>query len=420
MYQTHHINRYAVASLWALAAAGAAPSAGLATTITGWNTDNVVVDTSNTTGVTGVSAVYDKTGTGGTTVPPGATKTGGIAFTPDEAISPGLKVQPESYPDTGQGATLQLDGCIMTSNPNATCTSGFQSGKRVKQLITSFEPVDLVFDIEPSDGMTAYQVFGRLIKESSAPLAGATVELGFGVGDAFVAATPEDQLRFSTTFTAQPNNSGLSSTSQFPFGLFGDADDSPNFLLDGFFAKDRSGFNLIQTETTISTAGFYGAYGDIFGPWNSRESVVEGLFWDFDNNADTDNLLMAWQIGADQWEARRIVGETCDVNDSTNCTPGMTLDEDDYFVGTYGEVLAFLEAGNPQFSIFDPGPIEDLANLNLNYAIELGDLGQRTSFTLQTSVTPVPLPTGMPLLLGGLGMIAILRRRIATNGTRSL
>ena len=74
----------------------------------------------------------------------------------------------------------------------------------------------------------------------------------------------------------------------------------------------------------------------------------------------------------------------------------------------------------------DPGPIEDLSNLNLNYAIALGDLSSLfpnfgtdglASFTLRTTVfavddlAPVPLPAGAPLLLAGFAALGWMRRR---------
>ena len=299
----------------------------------------------------------------------------------------------------------------MTSNPGATCTSPFQSGKRIKQQVTGFEPVDLVFDVDnASTDDSFYQVFGRLINVTGQPLDGFKVQLGFGTGVDFVAST--GQVTFSTAFTAQPNDSGLSSTTQFPFGLFGDADDSPNFLLDGFFANDRTGLTLEQTDTTLTSTGYYGDYADLFGVWNTQQDVPEGLFWDFDNNPDTDALLMAWEIGPDEWELRRTVGETCD---ATDCTFGVTLDS--YQTGAFDDILASLtDDGDQWLDIFETGGIEDLANLNLNYALAVGDLTGYTSLTIRTTAfatepNVIPLPATAPLMAAGLGLLALVRRR---------
>ena len=388
-----------------LAACLALPAS--AATITGWNTATVEVGATPADGDTGSSVVYDRV------VPdPDAVTNGQILFTPPEAVSPGIKVVQESYEDSGPG-DLDLTGCIMTSS-GATCTSPFQSGKRIKQQMTGTDPVDLVFDVDNTrTDLSFYQVFGRLINVTGQALKGFSVELGTGVGSGFTAFTAENApVTFSFDFTAQPNSSGKSSTSQFPFGLFGDANDSPNFLLDGFFASARTGFDIVQTATTLTSNGYYGDYFNMFGHWNDQGNVPQGLFWDFDGNPDTDALLMAWQIGDDLWELRRTVGETCV---GVECTPGITLGT--YETGSYAYILSLLtDANDPWLDIFAPGAIEDLANLNLNYALALGNFGSLTNFTIRTTVFPapisaVPLPAGAPLLLAGIGALAALRRR---------
>ena len=391
-----------------------------AATITGWNTSNVAIDTSNTDGVTGSSEIYDRALNPDGSIPSGATTSGTVVFTPPEALSPGIKVQPEAYSDTGAGATLDFDGCLMTSNPGATCTSPFQSGKRIKQQVTGFDPVDLVFDVDNTDTSSSfYQVFGRLINVTGQTLDGFKVELGFGTGDDFVASS--GQVTFSTGFTAPPNDSGLSSSTQYPFGLFGAADDSPNFLLDGFFASDRTGLTLEQTDTMLMTNGNYGDYSDLFGPWNTQQDVPNGLFWDFDDDPDTDALLMAWETGDGIWELRRTVGETCDIADDTNCTFGETLDT--YKTGAFDDIVAMLtDTGDQWLDIFEMDAIEDLANLNLNYALDVSDLTGFSSFTIRTTAFPtdiapseVPLPASAPLMAAGFGLLAFVRRRRKIN-----
>lgn len=403
------------------------PLAGVqAATIVEWNTANVVVGGVVPDGETGYSVIYNGNVADGGTL----STSGQIAYSPPEAVSPGIKVQPQIYNDTGSGATLTFDGCLMTSNEPNLCDGEFQSGKRIKQQMTGFEPVDLVFNVANSREENFYQVFGRLINATGAALSGFTVQLGYGVGSGFTAFEgPNAPVTFSSLFTAQPNSSGLSSTSQFPFGLFGAAVDSPNFLLDGFFTSARTGFNLEQTDTKISSAGYYGDYRTLFGDWiGDPDALPQGLFWDFDNNEATDALLLGWKIGDDLWQVRRNVGETCGtIAGVPACTPGEQLSMFDWFTGTYDQVVDTLKAnflsefGSSEdwFANFLPGLIEDLANLNLNYALKINDFtgyGDQyanlgSSFTIRTFVAPIPLPAGAPLLIGALGALALLRRR---------
>lgn len=375
-----------------------------AATITGWNTDNVAVAPTPADGETGFSAVYD-----GDPSDPTSVTNGGIAFVPPEAISPGIFVTQEEYTQGGpDGATL--DGCIMTSNPGTTCTGEFQSGKRFKEVVTDTGPVDLVFDVDDTTDVTIYQVFSKLINNTGGDLTGFTIELGYGVGDEFIAATGSDGLSFSTEFRAPPAGSG-SSSSQNPFGLFGDAASNEHFLIDGFFDGARTGFEIDQGLTTLTSTDVYGAYADMFGDWMTKSDVPEGLFWDFDNDDSTDALLMAWEYEPGLWELRREAVEICDILDPSFCSPASTL-------GTYidGLDLSGLYAAlgiDPEF--LDFGEIEDLANLNLNYAVQVGDLFGASSFTIRTTVmpAPVPLPAGAPLLIGGLAALAMARRRKA-------
>lgn len=369
-----------------------------AASITGWNTGNVDVGITPDAGVTGFSTVFDRP------FPDvDAVTNGRIAFTPDEAVSPGIKVQPEVYTQGGPNG-ITLSGCLMTSNPNATCTSPFQSGKRIKQQMTGLGPVDLVFDINNDGSDSTYQVFHRLINQTTKLLGGFAIELGFGIGDAFTKATDTDGLQFSSAFRAQPSGSGPAST-QFPFGLFGDAASNPNFDLDGFFAAERSGFVVDFDAFTLASDGIFGPYENILGPWMSQEAVPTGAFWDNDGDESTEALLMAWLNPQGVWESRRAV-------DGMNAVSAASQ-----FFDTYDDLLADLGLGNALFQ----DDIEDLANLNLNFAIALGDLGNRSAFTLRTTVfeattTPVPLPAGAPLLIGAVGVLAAVRRRKNRRG----
>ncbi len=344
-------------------------------------------------GDTGYSIVYDRDATD-----PAAVSNGQIAFTPPEAVSPGIKVQPEVYTQGGPDG-ITLSGCPMTSNPGATCTSEFQSGKRIKQQMTGLGPLDLVFDVTGGEDTAFYQVFHRLINVTGEALKGFKVELGYGIGDAFQTVT--EGLKFAAGFRAQPTGSGPVS-SQFPFGLFGDATTNPNFTLDGFFAADRTGLNVTFADNLLASSGFYGPYDTLFAGWLSQDDVPLGGFWDNDADPLTDALLMVWFNPATQmWEVRRQVS-------ASDPTQAETIAPVSF--ATLAEAEAYLNLTLLR------GAIEDLANLNLNFGIEVGDYAY-SSFTLRTTVLPadlvaaVPLPAAAPLLAAGLGLLAMLRRR---------
>lgn len=392
-----------MAVLIALGAAGPAAAG----TITAWNTDNVAVPaTDPAPGDTGESIIYDRDPTA-----PGAVTNGKIVYTPPEGVGPGIEVENGAYTFGPIGAAPT--GCIRASAPT-TCDGPRRSGKRFKQVATADGPIDLVFDVDPTgvqdpegDIELGYRVFHRLINGTGAPLDGFTISLGTGVGDGFTQSTADDGLAFSEVAVfGDPQGPGrVSSSAFYPFSLFGDADDNPNFELSGFFDDTgRSGFGLDQTEDKISSTGFFGAYDDLFGGWLPQSLVPEGALWDNDGDDTTEALLMAWfdeSLGL--WEIRRDI-------DPDDPTKAITL-TDSIFESTFADVLDYF---GPFGSAFERDFIEDLANLNLNYAIALGDAFVGNQFTLRVQVDPIPLPAGLPLLAAALAAFGVIRRRSAS------
>jgi len=374
------------------------PTLGMATTLGAWNLDNVVESTQPAVDdVTDFSVVYQGD-------PATAETNGRIAYTPPEAISPGLVALNDPY-TSGQGT---FDGCIRAEVGGTDCATGFQTGNRFKLQLTDTGSVDLVFDVSDAvgtqggtdddgntltPGVNTYQVFGRAVNLTTQMLDSFVIELGYGVGDGFTASTANDGLSFAQSLQLGPNN--LPAFTQYPFGLFGDAPTN-NATLDGFFDNARSGFDVeFDGEDAIKSTGFYGgldtngdpglsaSYEERFGYWLSREMAPAGLLWDNDGDPLTDALVMAWQLADGTWEALRdIVDVTAGTATSILTSPLSFADQataEAYFLTTYGQALDF-EAN-----------IEDLANLNLNFGIELADtfmgwsngLGSSSTFTLR-------------------------------------
>jgi hypothetical protein len=327
---------------------------------------------------------------------------------PPKRVSPGLEVSNTGY-TTGQGT---FDGCILASS-TAECNSGFQSGKRFKEQLTDTGAVDLVFDVAAGQTDSLYQVFHRVVNLTGQKIESFSVQLGTGVGSMFSTSTTGDGLSFSSTVELGPNNQ--SAFSQYPFGLFGSEtqpNPNPNFTLGGFFdPTSRSGFNLNATnEDTLTSAGFYGAYGNIFGGWLDRSMAPDGLLWDYASGA-ADPLVMAWDNGLG-WEVRRGIDDALDGQLGV-LTAGdvFALDQSLWTTYAYGD-----QAGIEQFLLgisLDQDVIEDLANLNLNYAIALGSNFTGDSFTLRVNTVPapIPLPAAAPMLLAGLGALGFAARR---------
>lgn len=414
------------------------PGVGHAATITGWITDNVIVgpeDTDATDDVGGASVVYDQDVSDGDTT--GALSYGQVTYIAPESNTPGIKIDlgdpaaPDGLAEGYIGAKNQeFDGCIMASS-TAFCDSPFQSGKRIKQQVTGIGAIDLTFgvsDPEPDvdNEPSIYQVFHRLINVTGGELDGFTIELGTGVGDAFVASGADDGLSFAQDVAFGPDN--LAAFSQYPFGLFGGDPLNPNPLqLPGFFdTEERAGFNVTLGEDVITSDGYYGSYDDLFANWLSQEDVPDGLLYDYDPG-NADPLVMAWATDTG-WEFLRSVSDDFSLNDL-----GVTPIESQFFDYDFdndpenGLSASMFDYITENFAGLTIGEnllidaIEDLANLNLTFALSIDDAFAFDSFTMRVtptgSVIPseVPLPAGGSLLISGLlafGLIARRRRAV--------
>jgi hypothetical protein len=160
----------------------------------------------------------------------------------------------------------------------------------------------------------------------------------------------------------------------FSYGLFGEAippkDGVPSrFPNNGFFDDTRAGFNVEQScatgvacaevanpasttkplkysDTIASTTAFDSNYTTLFGDWLPSKWEPSGVFFDDDNDPNTDAVLQAWWNGS-QW-----VGN----ND-----------------GGFAPIpQATLESWG-QNSLYAISKIEDVLNLGINYIVKVGD-----------------------------------------------
>lgn len=381
-------------------ATGFFPAIAGAATMDGWNLSNVEPGPAVTGVATGESVVYDRV------LPDAnATTNGKIVYAAPEADTPGMKVSNDTFTQSGDTYT----GCILATSGTA-CDGAFQSGKRFKMQATDTGAIDLVFDVTETQSDSVYRVFQRLINVTGEALGGFKIELGTGIGGGFTASTDNDGLSFSSTVSMGPD--GASSFSQFPFGLFGSlSQPNPNPLaLPGFFdTASRAGYNVVQSLDSIVSTGFYGSYGELFGNWLSQEDVPDGLLWDYASGA-ADPLVMAWDNGS-QWEVRRGIDDSLDgVLGTISATDVYALAEAQWKTFDYDD-KAGVETFLAGITLLEDA-IEDLANLNLNFAINLGSDFRGSTFTLRTtSIAPIPLPAGLPLLLTGFAALAGLRYR---------
>lgn len=393
----------------ATAAAFLAAGSVSAAQITGWSDTNVLT-VSDSIGA-GTSTIYDRA------VPDtDARSSGVITFDGAETFSPGLKVVNDAAsgdPDDAPGGG-DVFNCIMASSA-ASCNSPRQSGKRFKLDRTGIDAIDLVFGTNPDGTFTTpgndglYKVFQKSGNATGCSLPDFTATLGTGIGTDFRASTADDGLRFFD-FGADPKNSQFSSL--FANGLFGSIDET--HPLNGYFDVNRAGYGLQLTSAdSFTSTGIFGAYNTLFGDLLSYTQVPNGVFYDDDGNAATDNVLLAHQLADGSWVQNRSL-------DSAGVVATIGYLNDGIAYADLDALLLALEtsSGLAACDSADPGTpcltgvdvIEDLAKFNLTYSIDPTQF-MGTGFTLRlASVAAVPEPAGIAIFALGLGALGFARR----------
>jgi hypothetical protein len=229
---------------------------------------------------------------------------------------------------------------------------------------------------------------------------------------------------------------------EFPGGLFyGPADDKHGW---GFFSSTRAYYTvdislLATDEDSFTSTTLSDNYTDLVGEWLPITWVPTGYFFDDDGNPATDNIVVSWYDGSEwiSYDIDESTGQRSPYNPDAAtlymwATTPPTVWDDDGDSPDLGDAQTLggtlYASWNAETELYDladgsgtlanneiqkeidasttlerrtgymTGPIEDLANLNLNYYIEVADAGtwptfdgiDTASFTLR--ITPIEDP----------------------------
>ncbi|BCO32077.1 hypothetical protein TspCOW1_21800 [Thiohalobacter sp. COW1] len=411
--------------------------------------------------------IYDRDVSGGVA---GAITYGEIGWDELKAVDPGIIVY-NNVPIYGASqiiadCVMAPRLASLAGDPDRKCNDGFQTHKRYKMSATGVGSIDMVFTVRNVDAVdpivdkdgnpvandqdaavNVYRMIGKLNNHTGGRLGGFRVELGHGLGDDFVKSTAGDGVKIALREEgADPaDDLGDNQMAEFPGGLFyGPADARHDW---GFFSSTRANFAVDTARLAVDEDSFESTilssnYSDLFGEWLPLDWVPTGWFYDSDGNPATDAEVAAWYDGT-QWLSYDIDagtgGRTTEVVPQTDidgweATPPTIYDDDgDSATTAAGTLYATWNAETELYELaaggtatndamtttldgsatlerrpgYQQGPIEDLANLNLNYYIEIGDITtwpgydlgtEEASFTLR--ITPLePASTEPPAWL---------------------
>jgi len=351
-----------------------AASAASAGTITGWNMGNVTVAPPPYVEFTKYrSTLYTnflKTATNGF-----------VGWEESDVKAPGMKVVNK---DDVTGLR-----CIMTTGYNPydftdkMCSDPLQSSKRWKVSGTNGQPIDVYFTVATDTLTTYYNSMQKLTDADVRKWKGFKAQLGFIVNGVFTPSKSLDGLGFSTnkgkyfTTTTSALQSAETLSALYAQGLAGPAD--ANHPETGYFdPKYRMGYFLNATEDTIDSGLITSNYYALFGDWNNLASVPYGYYYDEDANPNTDNTLMA------NCDGTFVV--TDPVTGIGYCNGTWVTYRSQAGLDAKPVPADILSAWQSNY-LYAPAPIEDLANLGLNYYITVNKLNAKwptpTQFVLR-------------------------------------
>ena len=360
-------------------------SAANAGTITGWDMSNVTV----------TPPPYIEWNTYYSTIYSNTAKTdtnGVISWKETDVKAPGMKIV-NSDDVTGLK-------CIMTTGYNPydfsdkMCSDPLQSSKRWKVKGTNGQPIDVYFTTAIDTNTSIYNSMQKLTDGEVRKWKGFRAELGFMVNGVFTKSKSLDGLGFSdkkgkfftTTSSAVQSAEVLSAV--FAQGLAGPAD--ANHPATGYFDPlYRFSYLLNATEDTLDTGLITSNYFALFGDWNNLASVPWAYYYDNDDNINTDNTLMAscdgtFVVTDPVHELGYCEGTWVTYRSQAGLDAnGLPYPSDGVKKPVPADILAAWQSNR----LYLNAPIEDLANLGLNYYITVNKLNSKwatpTQFVLR-------------------------------------
>jgi len=340
-----------------------------------------------------------------------------VAKNPPVGVPPGIKIENDV-----QVEPSQPESCIMATAVGISCGSAFQTHKRFKVLMkpnmvdgAGSDSVDLIFTANNTgDAIEEYRVFQKINNWTGQRLTGFRLEVGYGVGTGFVPAVGsalEPNLSVEVVkYFKDPNKQ-----TNFAHGLFGPIEppnwDDPGAFTGGFFDdQSRAGYRIQEVDTgtyqsvpDAVTGGIFGKYEDVlpedpvspagmagfnqFGDWLPTIYMPRGVFFDDDDNPDTDDVLMAWwgyNTNCSTAPAPVNKGDYCWMYGDVNYYDWIDNLPDPAALGYVKDTITtnYQPVSQTTFnawasdSRYYVDTIDDLANLNLNYVVNVGTVDE--------------------------------------------
>ncbi len=306
---------------------------------------------------------------------------GGITWKERDTQFPGMSIV--------NGDDLDGTNCIMSSGYNPEdftvkqCSDPFQSSKRFKSLMyKSGDGLIIKYDVVNDGTVKTYRMLQKLSNWTGGEVTDFIVEIGFlDANGTFIPSRAGDGLGISDQngiIWAQPTPKDLALQKDlaalFAHGLFGEPD--KHHTEPGYFNPYvRGEFDLVAEEDRIVSNGISAAHKDLFGQWKSAPITITGMYWDHDELYYTDNILMANCNGTFD-ELSGVcngVWETYRSQEGTYIDPVDGLEKAYLADGVPKPVSAEMLAAWAADPWVAPAPIDDFANINLNYHLTIGD-----------------------------------------------